>query len=504
MIQLRPYQDTLVAAIRSSLASHSRVLAVSPTGSGKTVTFSYIASRARERGKRIGIFAHRAELLDQISKTLKQFNVPHGMITSGASFVPGQSVYVCSAQTYAKRVGTARAPVFDLGIIDEAHHCTDGSTWGKCMVASPDARWIGVTATPERLDGRGLAESFDDMVLGPTPRELIAAGALSDYRLFCPSTIDLTGVHTVAGDYNRGELAEAVDRPSVTGDAVRHYTTYLNGAPSAAFCVSILHAQHVAEEFRAAGYKAASVDGKMDPSERARIVGEFSRGELNVLTSCDLISEGFDVPGMHGAILLRPTQSLSLFMQQVGRALRTAPGKERAIIMDHAGNVGRHGLPDADREWSLEGRRKGEKRAPVESVRQCERCACAFESRRSECPECGWRPAVNIREIEKVDGELTEVDKDAARERAAVIASQAKARDLDSLMALGHSEQRARHILAAREEKEVLRNRLRAMNPPLTYREILELKPKGLRHWIEKLEVANEDVGTQGAVARTG
>lgn len=487
MIHLRPYQSELVDAIRQALAGNRRVLAVAPTGSGKTVTFSYIASRTRERGKRIGIFAHRAELLSQISATLKLFNVPHGMIAAGATFVPNQSVYVCSAQTYARRVGAPRAPMFDLGIVDEAHHCTPGSTWDVCMDASPEAKWMGFTATPQRLDGRGMDGSFDAMVLGPTPRQLIDLRALSDYRLFAPSTIDLSGVHTVAGDYNRGELSEAVDRPSVTGDAVRHYTKFLQGRPSAAFCVSIAHAAHVAEEFRAAGYKAASVDGTMDPAERSRIVGSFARGELNVLTSCDLISEGFDVPGMHGAILLRPTQSLSLYLQQVGRALRPAPGKDRAIIMDHAGNVGRHGLPDAEREWTLEGRRKGEKKLDVPGVRQCERCFAAYEPKLHACPECGWKPAPNIREVEKRDGELAEIDVAAVRQLAPHVVAQAKARDLEGLMRLGHSESRAKHILAAREEKDELRRDLRRLNPPLTFKEIQDLKPKGLREWIDKL-----------------
>lgn len=413
------------------------------------------------------------------------FDVRHGIIASGASFVPNQRVYVCSAQTYASRVD--RMPVFDLGVVDEAHHCTEGSTWGKCMARSPDAKWIGVTATPERLDGRGLGESFDAMVLGPTPRQLIDAGALADYRMFAPSTIDLSGVHNVAGDFNRGELAEAVDRPAVTGDAVRHYAKHLDGRPSVAFCVSVAHAEHVAEQFRARGYTAASVDGKLDMAERRRRIGDFSDGRLNVLTSADLISEGLDIPGIHGAILLRPTQSLGLYLQQVGRALRPAPGKDRAIIMDHAGNVGRHGLPDQDREWSLEARARKKKDQVEAPVRQCERCFAAYLASIRACPECGWVPAPNVREIESRDGELTEVDVAAVRQLAPHVVAQAKARDLDSLLRLGHSESRAKHILAARDEKEGLRADLRKLNPPLTYREILDLKPKKLREWISKL-----------------
>ncbi len=462
MITLRPYQNDLVEAIRAEMANVGRVLAVAPTGAGKTVLFSYIASRAAQRGKRIGIFAHRAELLEQISRTLKLFGVSHGIISSGTTFVPRQSVYVCSAQTYARRA--ERMPVFDIGVIDEAHHCTAGSTWGKCMARSPEAKWLGVTATPERLDGRGLRESFDSMVLGPSVRTLIDAGALADYRLFAPPGVDLSGVHTVAGDYNRGELAAAVDRPAVTGDAVRHYAKHLNGAPSVAFCVSIAHAEHVAEQFRAAGYRATSVDGKLESEERARRIADFAQGRLNVLASCDLISEGFDVPGIHGAILLRPTQSLALYLQQVGRALRPAPGKTRATIMDHAGNAGRHGLPDQERAWSLDGRdRKTKGPKDAEAVRQCESCFAAYPAAQHKCPECGWMPAAKPRKVDTVDGDLAEVDTAAVRQRAPEVvqrlAEQGNARSLEKLVELGRMRGMrdpvgwANHVISAREAK---------------------------------------------------
>jgi DNA repair protein RadD len=502
VIVLRDYQESLISAIRASLGAHNRVLAQAPTGAGKTVMFSYMAARARERGRRVGIFAHRAELLKQISRTLRQFDVPHGVIAAGATFIPKQQVYVIAAATYARREGM---PTFDLGIIDEAHHATSGSTWGRCVEQSPDAKWIGVTATPERLDGRGLGEMFDDLVLGPSVRSLMDMGALADYRLFAPPSADTSGVHTLAGDYNRGELAAVMDRPSVTGDAVKHYRLHVDGAPSVAFCTSVAHAAHVAEEFRAAGYVSAHVDGGMDMVERERIIGDFRAGKVNVLTSCDLISEGFDVPGIHGAILLRPTQSLALYLQQVGRAFRPEAGKERAIILDHAGNsVGPrgHGLPDADREWSLAGRDRKAKVKPDESVRQCEKCYAAYNARLHKCPECGWTPTVIARRVDQVDGELKEVDRDVERqreidEREKRRRAQGQARTIDELVSrAGVSEGAARHILEARAEKARLRAELqqlvddhrRATGPTvLTTREILELKPKKLREWIESL-----------------
>lgn len=495
MIQLRKYQEQLVADIRASMARHRKVLAVAPTGSGKTVTFSYIASRTRQRGSRIGIFAHRAELLRQISNTLRQFEVPHGIIAAGATYVPGMQVYVCAAQSYARRVGTPRAPVFDVGIIDEAHHATEGSTWAACMNASPDAYWLGVTATPERLDGRGLGETFEDMVLGPTTGELIRSGALADYLMLSPEGASLDGVHTVAGDFNRSEAADAVDRPAITGDAADYYTRYLKGAPAVAFCTTVAHAEHVAEYFRARGYKAASVDGGMDMAERGRRVADFAAGRMNVLTSCDLISEGFDVPGIHGAILLRPTQSLSLYLQQVGRALRTAPGKERAVILDHVGHLARHGLPDQDREWSLESVARSKRAKAENPVRQCERCYAAIRAGRSRCGECGWEPARTERMPETVDGRLVEVDREAILAASPVAMrrrEQGSARSLEALMKLGHSESRARHIIAARDEKDALRDQVRelahAAGVRIPHRELMEMKPKQLRQTIESFQ----------------
>ncbi|HET6725905.1 MAG TPA: DEAD/DEAH box helicase [Gammaproteobacteria bacterium] len=476
MIKLYDDQEEFVGNVRREMASHNAVIGVSPTGSGKTVMFSYIASRARERGRRIGIFAHRAELLTQISEALKLFRVPHGIISAGASVDLRHTVYVCSAQTYARR--GVQAPRIDLGIIDEAHHCTTGSTWAKCMDRSPDARWLGVTATPERLDGRGLGEIFTSMVIGMTVRELIDLKRLSDYRLFAPGGMDLSAVHTLGGDYNRGELNEVADKPAITGNAIEHYRKYLNGAPSAAFCVSIAHAVHVAEEFRAAGFTAASIDGKMDKTERARIVRDFRDGRINVLSSCDLISEGFDVPGMHGAILLRPTKSTALYLQQVGRALRICGGKDKATILDHCSNSddANHGLPCLERPWSLEGRKKTAQAAEPSMSRECGVCFARVPLSRVQCPECGTQFPVRVREVEQREGDLEEVDvekrrKEPTPERKAALRVQGMAKSESALIdlfqrqmaeklgrALSAEEmqrqvRRAGHVMNARQEK---------------------------------------------------
>lgn len=216
---LRPYQNQLANDIRAAFGSGSnRPLAVSPTGSGKTVLFSYITSQVLKRGSRVIIVAHRREILDQISATLKCVGVPHGFIQSGKSMAI-QSVMVASVQTLARRLDTVPAP--NLVIIDEAHHSVSKS-YVQMFAAWPTAKFIGVTATPERLDGKGLGVIFDRMVMGPSVQWLIDNGFLAQPVYYAPrEVVDLSQVHTVAGDFDRSEAEEIVDTPRITGDAVR-------------------------------------------------------------------------------------------------------------------------------------------------------------------------------------------------------------------------------------------------------------------------------------------
>ncbi len=399
MITLRPYQDQCIAGLRGAFRDgfHSPLL-VSPTGSGKTVMFSYLTSRLTDAHQRIVLLAHREELLDQISRTLSAFAVPHGIISAGSTYDRRHLAHVASVFTLARRLDRVEVP--DYVIVDEAHHGVAGSTWGKVLAywrqRNPRLRVIGVTATPERLSGEGLGETFDTMILGPTTRALIDLQALAPYRLFAPrQAVDLSSIGKQGGDFKRGEAAAAMDKPQIIGDAAGHYRKLCDGAPAVAFCVSVEHAEHTADQFRSLGYRAVSIDGKMDRGLRRNIIGDFGRGQINVLTSCDLISEGFDVPGIVAGILLRPTWSLSLYLQQVGRALRPKPGGESAIILDHVGNSARHGMPDDERDWSLLGRDGQRKtKASEAACRQCEQCWIATSSARPRCtPIC--KPCAN-------------------------------------------------------------------------------------------------------------
>ena len=439
---------------------------VSPTGSGKTVIFSYLTSQLVSRGKRVAILNHREELTEQISRALNLANVRHGIIAAGMQYDRNPLAHVASVFTLARRMATTLVP--DYVVIDESHHCIAGSTWGKVIeswrIENPGLKVIGVTATPERLSGEGLGQVFDDMVMGPTTASLIDAGFLSPYKLFAPPVAqqaDLSGVHTKMGEFVRGEVAAAMDKPAIIGSAVSHYRKHCNGAPAVAFCASVVHAEHVAEQFRSEGFRAASIDGKMEKPTRRAIVRDFGAGQLNVMTSCDLVSEGFDVPGMVGAILLRPTQSLALYLQQVGRALRICGGKSHAVLLDHVGNSARHGLPDDEREWSLDGRDKKAKadRDPDDvAIKQCKACFAISRATATVCRECGKPFVVVARKVEEKEGELEEVDPAVAR--AEFMRSRAAADDLESLAQVGrlrgmkNPEGWARHVLQAREEKQ--------------------------------------------------
>jgi superfamily II DNA or RNA helicase len=401
-MELRPYQNQLANDIRAAFGSGAnRPLAVSPTGSGKTVLFSYITSQVLKRGSRVIIVAHRREILDQISATLKRVGVPHGFIQAGKS-TSNQPAMVASIQTLARRLDTIPAP--DLVIIDEAHHSVSKS-YVQMFAAWPNAKFIGVTATPERLDGKGLGAMFDRMVMGPSVQWLIDNGFLAQPVYYAPrEVVDLSQVHTVAGDFDRSEAEEIVDTPRITGDAVTHYVRFCNRQRAVAFCISVAHAQHVADTFNSCGIPSASIDGTLDPEVRKQRVEDLTAGKILVLTSCELISEGFDLPAVNAAILLRPTQSLSMHLQQVGRALRPYPGKTNAIILDHVGNCLRHGLAEQERDWDLSGREKRLKKSSLVETKQCSKCFAIFAG--TVCPQCGSQREIAVREIEEVDGEL--------------------------------------------------------------------------------------------------
>lgn len=435
MLNLRPYQHLAVEAVRASFRSGKRrPLLVSPTGSGKTVVFSYVTAAAALKGNRTLILCHRAELLDQIHRSLDNMDVPHGLIAAGRTSDPTSITQVASVQTLVRRLDHVTEP--DLIVIDEAHHATAGA-WSAVTARWPNARVLGVTATPARLDGKGLGTVFDDLIRGPEVADLIAAGYLCQPIYYAPACVNLEGVRMVAGDYNRAEISDRMDKPTITGDAVSHYRRLANGLSCAVFCTSVLHASHVAEAFCAAGYRFAVLDGGLSRDERSKRVAQLASGQLQGIVTVEIISEGFDLPVVACAILLRPTASLTLHLQQVGRVLRIAPGKPNAIILDHVGNCRRHGLAEEIREWSLDGIKRKRKRGQqddVPSLRSCPQCF-AVHTPSPACPQCLHVYEIADRTPDVIDGELEQIQaRVLMRERKR---EQGSAQSLEDLVAVG-------------------------------------------------------------------
>lgn len=548
-IALRPYQQQLADDVRSAYKQGFKCpLVVASTGAGKTVLFSYITHGAANRGNPVIIAAHRKEIIRQISLSLARFGVEHQVIAPsqtvrqimvaqfkafGRTYVKASSTtMVGSVQTIVTRfeqidATLARAPGRKpLIVMDEGHHVVNDTQWGRVMDRyhqSASGLGLIVTASPERLDGRGLGAGHggyaDTMIEAPPMSWLIENGFLSPYRVFtAPQQIDLSGVHTRMGDYVASEVQERVDKPTVTGDAIKHYQQHAAGKRAVVFCVSISHSKHVADEFNQAGIPAAHIDGGIDDGDRDRAISDFADGRVMILTQVNLVSEGFDLGSIAQKdvtidclIDLAPTQSLVNAMQRWGRALRPAPGKT-AVILDHAGNVLRHGLPDDDREWTLEGRKKSKRKsaandndAPDVAITTCTKCFTIHRPA-PQCPTCGHVYPIKERKVEQTDGELVELGADqleAMRRQRRIM--QGQAQSVEALVAQGINRFRAMKIIEARENKAALVGKImdaieshRAATGQgayalfgVTLAEIKRMKPKDLKTLADRLKLSN-------------
>lgn len=444
---LRPYQQDIRDDIESRWLGVANVLAVLPTGAGKTVLFSSIL--ADEPGASCAI-AHRQELVSQISLALARNGVRHRIIGQdpvirmivrlhmedvGANYVvPNAKCAVASVNTLTGKKFSESLkpwlPTVKLWVQDEAHHVLRDNQWGRAAAMFPNARGLGVTATPLRADGNGLGRHadglFDTMVIGPSMRDLITMGFLTEYRIFAPPSTfqrDQVAVSQTTGDFNLDQMRKAVaasslvvhDEKQIVGDIVQHYQRIAQGKLGVTFVPDIATAETVAEQFNAAGVPAMAVSSKTPDDERCRILRRFKSRELLQLVNCDLFGEGFDLPAIEVVSMGRPTESYGLYVQQFGRALRLLDGKDRAIIIDHVGNVMRHGLPDAPREWSLDRReRRSSGKSDAQTIRAClnPECGAVYERFRDACPYCGTPvpPPAERSRPEFVDGDLFELD----------------------------------------------------------------------------------------------
>ncbi len=433
----RDYQSDIEREVPLLWAAGVRnVLVVLPTGAGKTFVFSRIAAACRGF---VCAIAHRSELVSQMSVALGREGVRHRVIGPtelhrtcetlhmeefGRSYVdPGARVAVASVDTLIRLPANERAWLQQvaLWIQDEAHHVLAENKWGQACALFPNALGLGVTATPERADGRGLGRHadglMDHMIVGPTMRELINRGYLTDYRIFAPpSDLDLSAVTVSAGgDFSPPKLKVARQRSHITGDVVAHYLRIAQGKLGVTFDTDIDSATETAAAYRAAGVPAEVVSSKTPSSVRSSVLRRFRARELLQLVNVDLFGEGFDLPAIEVVSMARPTQSYSLYCQQFGRALRPLAGKDRAIIIDHVGNVMRHGLPDGYREWSLDRRERRTRAIPSDVIplRTClnPTCVAVYERVFSGCPFCGTEHVPASRgSPEQVDGDLAELD----------------------------------------------------------------------------------------------
>jgi superfamily II DNA or RNA helicase len=453
------YQIEIIEKCRAVMLNGTKsILIQAPTGAGKTLLTAHMLKTAAARGMNSWFCVHRRELIKQSVKAFNEVGIKFGIVSAGFDENPYRQVQICSVQTLARRLTRHHKP--RLIVWDEAHHIASKS-WDAIHKSQSDAFHIGLTATPQRLDGTGLGKWFSHMISGPTVQNLIEQSYLSPYRLFAPATINTSGLHTKMGDFVKSELSAVVDKPTITGSAIREYQKLAPGKRAVVFCVSIEHSKHVVSQFQAAGIPAAHVDGETNVEERDNAIQKFQSGEILVLSNVDLFGEGFDLPSIEVAILLRPTQSLGLYLQQVGRSLRPAPGKREAIILDHAGNVQRHGLPDEERNWSLVGceKRKSAQDGPVTSVRICEKCFAAQVSGSPSCQYCQFVFEIKAREVAEVAGELAEVDLSIARRGQR--REQGMAQTREELVAIGRSRGMknpygwAHFILQARQRRKL-------------------------------------------------
>lgn len=507
-LSLRPYQVDGLNDIRASLARARKApLFVLPTGGGKTVCYSAIGEGAAARGNKVLILEHRKELIRQASMALARLGVRHRLIAPpdkiaeirrahvaqlGQPYVDQNAIIaVASVQTLARRMDWLREFDPALIVIDEAHHAVAG-TWAKIIAALPRAKLLGVTATPCRTDGQGLGDVFDDLILGPTISELIDDGYLVRPVTYAPplpkaAQDELKSLRRKGGDVNRDEVAAVLDKPTITGDAVAHYTKLAAGKPAIVFCASIKHANHVCQAFCEAGFLFKVVTGDMEDDERDAGIMGLAEGKLHGIVTVDIAGEGTDIPVAEVGIMLRATESESLYLQQGGRILRpvyadgfdlstregrlaaiAASPKPFAILIDHVGNSGRledgrfvpkHGQLTDDRGWSLKGRKKrpkGEALERLPRVLQCPQCYMTHEPRPT-CPSCGHQYDARMLQPRQVEGELQAVN---AADAAPKIQT-GRLQDLAAMKAAGISTSRAQHILAARAEKQRLQTELR-------------------------------------------
>jgi DNA repair protein RadD len=458
VIELHGYQATDIDSIREWFRRAVRcVLWYMPTGAGKSFASAFMILRAMATGKTCWFIVHRRELLRQTERQFKALDVDYGLIASGHPLQLNKLVQICSIGTLIRRIDTLKKP--DLAIFDECHHLR-AATWTEVFKKIEGCYIVGLSASPCRADGGGLAQYFGALVATTQIRSLIDQGFLSPFRTFAPPTVDTSGLHVRHGDYIVSESEALMDTPTITGSAVGEYRRLCDGKRAIVFCCSIEHSKHVAEQFRNAGYAAYHIDGKTADSIRDMAIDDFERGKIQVLCNVDLCGEGLSINAIECVILLRPTQSLALYIQQVGRGLRTWVGKKELIILDHVGSTLKFGMIDEPREWTLTGDAEKRKKKAPPGIRVCPKCFAASAARAPACTNfpCDHVFEVKSREISEKEGKLVELTPEQIEKKRARV-EQGRSQTLEALMKIeqskGYKPGWAAHVFEARLAKRL-------------------------------------------------
>lgn len=412
MIQLRTYQRTLIDDTRHAFKlGHKRPLVVLPCGSGKTVCFADMAERhTRKPDSYVWFLVHRRELIDQTLETFDTMGINHDRI-------------------YVGMIGTAlKHPTPPtLIIFDEAHHAT-AKTWTRVTDAYPNVPVVGLTATPSRRDGRALGDIFDELIVGVEAEWLIANGYLAPYDYYAPRTVDMKTVKMYGVDYDGEAVTEMLIQSHIYGDVMKYIDM---SRKTIIYAPSVRYSRMLADQIP----HAKHFDGTTPKAERDRIISDFRSGKVRVLINVDIVGEGFDVPDCDTIMLLRPTTSVALYIQQSMRAMRPREGK-RATVYDFVGNVYRHGMPTEKREWSLTGRMKARNSdgEPDVLVRQCEGCYRVYGGIGRVCPYCGHDNGKTRAEIKRDEAAQLELVRKVERRK------QGMAQTYEELVALGRSK----------------------------------------------------------------
>lgn len=450
-IVLRPYQiDCKQKVYDAWQAGFKNILLVKPTGLGKTKTFCSITmDMAIKSADRMptAIVVHRKELVQQISLTLAEEEIIHniiaprpvikGIIAAHRRILRRQfydynsAITVVSVDTLLARIEKHKrwAEQIRLWITDEAAHVLANNKWGRALAYFPNAIGLGVTATPHRLDKKGLGRHadgiFDCMVEGPSTRWGIDQGFLCKYKIAIPSSDyqRFLGKATDGSDYSKRAMIDASTKSHIVGDVVENYLKFAGGKQSILFTTDIVTGKRMEERFQAAGVEAKLLTSESTDKERLEGLIHYKEKKIKVLINIDLFDEGLDVPGIECVQMARPTKSLGKFLQMIGRGLRPAPGKEHLIVIDHVGNVTEHGLPDQRRKWTLD--RIVKRREKTNFIRICSNITCnaPYDRLLTECPWCGADPYIEYRSSsdrpkvlpKEVDGDLELLDPETLR-----------------------------------------------------------------------------------------